>query len=154
MGVRSSISNSHTAFKPRDRNTEHIAHSEPELSREKRNEEHHSPDASTIDVAGSIQRRPQSRPIERKSLRGASDAAAKLAAHECSRGPCAEEERRGVGEPCTRSQHRSNTHLRAAGPPAPVFADRRHTLRRKLRLYFMPKIPHRGLGDRRSTHGL
>jgi len=53
---------------------------------------------------------------------------------------------RDVGEPHTRSQHRSETHLSVADPPAPVLADRRHTLRKKLRLYCMPKRLHRCLG--------
>ena len=83
----------------------------------------------------------------------ASDAA-KLVAHECSRGPCAEEERRGVGELRTRSLHRSKTHLSAAAPPVPILGDRRYTLRKKLRLYCMPKIRHRMVGDRQSTRGL
>ncbi len=67
-------------------------------------------------------------------------------------GPCGGG--RGVGEPRTRSHYRSKTHLSAAGPPAPVLGDRRHTPRKKLRLYCMPKILHRVLGDRQNTRGL
>jgi hypothetical protein len=55
-------------------------------------------------------------------------------------------EERDVGESRSRGQHRIGTHLSAAGPPAPVLADRRHTLRKKLRLYCMPKRLHRCLG--------
>ena len=63
--------------------------------------------------------------------------------------------RGATGEPSAGGgKQRGSTHRSAAGPPAPVLGDRRHTLRKKLRLYCMPKILHRMLGDRRSTRGL
>ena len=64
----------------------------------------------------------------------------------------ADEEGHGLAE-CRRERQRCSTHRSAAGPPAPVLGDRRHTLRKKLRLYCMPKILHRVLGDRRREPG-
>ena len=49
--------------------------------------------------------------------------------------------------------YRSETHLSAAGPPAPVLGDRRHTLRRKLRLYCISNILHRVFGERMAFKG-
>ena len=97
---------------------------------------------------------PQSEPAGRTSLGRASRADRAHRRRTLGEGPC--EGRgggRGAGEPRTRGHYRSKTHLSAAGPPAPVLGDRRHTLRKKLRLYCMPKILHRVLGDRRRELG-
>lgn len=52
---------------------------------------------------------------------------------------------RGVVESRARGQHHSKTHLSATGPPTPVLADRRRTLRKKLRLYCVSKRLHQAV---------